>query len=149
MTSFELQLPDDQAARVDRFAQSVRKSRRDAALQLLEEALRHAEFPAVEFRESPQGRQAYVVASSLAVWELLMIAEDYALDSAATAAHLHWPESKVREVLHYAKQFAAELEPAIAENRALAPMDFRSQLPAGAWLDTSVPIPGDGDPNSN
>jgi len=42
---------------------------------LIEEGLPHAEFPAIEFRDSAAGRQAYVVGSRLAVWELLMEAE--------------------------------------------------------------------------
>ena len=91
MTSIDLQLPDEQAARLDSFARAVHKSRNEATAQLIEEALRHEDFPAVEFRDSASGRQAYVVGSGLAVWEVLMVAADYDLDPARTAAHLPTP----------------------------------------------------------
>jgi hypothetical protein len=140
MTSLDLQLRDDQAARIGRFAQSLHTTPREAAVQLLEEALRHAEYPSIEFRNSPQGRQAYIVGSSLAAWEVLMIAESYDLDPRGTANHLGWSESKLREVLRYAAAFPAELKTAIAENRALDATSLRDSLPLGSWLDTEVDI---------
>lgn len=75
MTSIALRMPPSQLERLDRFAGGLRKGRDEAAAQLIEEALRHEEFPAVEFRDSIAGRQAYAVGSGLAVWEVVMIAE--------------------------------------------------------------------------
>jgi len=82
-----LELPDEQAARLDRFASGVRKPRLEATAQLIEEALRHEDFRAIAFRDSVLGRQAYVIGSTLAVWEVVMVAEQYALDAEKTAAH--------------------------------------------------------------
>ena len=77
MHTIDIELPDDQAARLDRFARSVSKTPRKATAQLIEEGLRH-----VEFRDSPVGRQAFVAGSSLAVWEAVMAAESYELNPA-------------------------------------------------------------------
>ena len=90
MQTIDIEMPDEQAAHLDRFAMSVHKSPREATAQLIEEGLRHAEFPAVEFRDSDSGRQAYVVGSSLAVWEVAMIDESYGHSAEQTAAHLRW-----------------------------------------------------------
>ena len=133
MTLIDLQLPDEQAARLDRFASSVRKSRGEATAQLIEEALRHEEFPAVEFRDSVVGRQAYVVGSTLAVWEVLMVAESYALDAARTAAHLGWPRQRAEGVLAYIRAYSSEVTAAVAENDAVGEEELRRRLPNARW----------------
>ena len=81
------------------------------------------EFPLIEFRDSPVGRQAYIQGSSLAVWEVMMIARDYNGDATAVARHLRWPEEKVRAAFNYTKAFPDEINQAIAENDA---MDFEA-----------------------
>jgi hypothetical protein len=93
----------------------------EAIAQLMEEALRHEEFPSVEFRDSILGRQAYVFGSTLAVWEVLMVAETYALDPAKTAAHLGWPQHRTENVIAYIQAFPQEVNAALNEN------DLRSQ----------------------
>lgn len=133
MTLIDLQLPDEQAARLDRFASSVRKSRGEATAQLIEEALRHEEFPSVEFRDSVVGRQPYVVGSSLAVWEVSMVAETYVLDSGKTAKHLGWPPQRAEGVLAYIRAYSAEVLPLVAENDAVSEEDLRRRLPMALW----------------
>jgi hypothetical protein len=53
-------LKEDQLERLQRLAQRMGKSRSAVGALLLEEALRQAEFPGIEFRDSPVGRQAYM-----------------------------------------------------------------------------------------
>src|ERR1700733_10661216 len=105
MQIIDIEMPDDQAARLDRFATSVHKSPREATAQLIEEGLRHAEFPAVEFRDSDSGRQAYVVGSSLGAWEVAMINESYGHSAEQTSAHLRWALSRVEVILAYARRY--------------------------------------------
>ena len=135
MTSIDLQLPDEQAARLDSFARAVHKSRDEATAQLIEEALRHEDYPAVEFRDSASGRQAYVVGSGLAVWEVLMVAMDYDLDPARTAAHLQWPPHRVESTLAYARRYPAEVRKALHENDAVTEPTLRQRLPNAIWTD--------------
>src|SRR5579863_6805903 len=125
MQTIDIEMPDEQAARLDRFAVSVHKSPREATAQLIEEGLRHAEFPAVEFRDSDSGRQAYVVGSSLAVWEVAMIYESYGRSAEQTAAHLQWPVTRVEAVLAHALMYQQEIAAALQENRAVSPSDLQ------------------------
>src|SRR6202035_4086861 len=129
MQIIDIEMPDDQAARLDRFATRVHKSPREATAQLIEEGLRHAEFPAVEFRDSDSGRQAYVVGSSLAVWEVAMINESYGHRAEQTAAHLRWPLTRVEPVLAYARTYQQEIDAALQENRSVSPSDRGHSLP--------------------
>jgi len=134
MQTIDIEMPDEQSARLDRFAMSVRKSPREATAQLIEEGLRHAEFPAVEFRGSDAGRQAYVVGSSLAVWEVAMIDENYGHSAEQTAAHLRWPVTRVEAVLAYARTYQQEIAAALQENRSVSPQDLQRSLPNSRWI---------------
>jgi len=133
--TINVELRDEQAVRLDRFATGLHKSRGEATAQLIEEGLRHAEFPAIEFRDSAAGRQAYVVGSGLAVWEVLMVAEGYGLEVGATAQHLRIDRDHVSQALRYASTFEAEIRRALDENRAMTPEKLRTSLPPGAWVD--------------
>ena len=133
MRSIDIEMPDQQAARLDRFAVSVHKSPREATAQLIEEGLRHAEFPPVEFRDSDSGRQAYIVGSSLAVWEVVMINQSYGHNAEQTAAHLRWPLTRVEPVLAYARRYQQEITAALQENRSVSPPDLTRSLPNSRW----------------
>jgi uncharacterized protein (DUF433 family) len=95
----------------------------DASARLVEEGLRRAEFAFLDFRDSPAGRQACIQGSSLAIWEVVLLARSYKGDAAAVAKHLAWPASKIQAALHYAEAFPKEIEEALAENDA---MDFKA-----------------------
>jgi hypothetical protein len=131
--SIHLDLPDDQAEALDRVAAILRKNPDEAGALLMAEALRHEQFQHVEFRDSAVGRQAYVVGSSLAVWEVVLVAESYGMDPAQTASHLRWPSSRVETVLAYARAYPEEIAQALAENRAVTPDDVRRLLPDARW----------------
>jgi uncharacterized protein (DUF433 family) len=133
--TISVELRDEQAARLDRFATGLRKSRGEATAQLIEEGLRHAEFPGIEFRDSVRGREAYVVGSRLAVWEVLMVADGYGLDVSSTAQHLRLDHDLVSQALRYASTFDSEVRPALDENRAITPEKLRAALPPVAWVE--------------
>lgn len=73
-------LPDRTAERLKRFARRLGKTPSETSAILIEESLRESEFPYIEFRHSPLGRQPYLKNSSLALWEVIQIAQSYALD---------------------------------------------------------------------
>lgn len=112
-----LRLRDGQMERMRRLARRMNRTVSEVSALLLEEALRMAEFAFIQFRDSPVGRQAYVQGSSLAVWEIAELARAYGGDVGKVAAHLEWPETKVRAALNYAAAYPDEIAAAIEDNR--------------------------------
>ncbi len=100
---------------------------------LINEALQHEQFRQIESRDSPCGRQACIVGSSLAAWELIMIAEGYDLQSTLVAAHVDWPQSHIEGVIRYYRAHPQEIDPAIAENDAITPAQMKQALPGATW----------------
>jgi len=92
-------LPDRTAERLKQLARQLGKTPSETSAILIEESLRESEFPYIEFRQSPLGRQPYLKNSSLALWEVIQIAQSYALDEQKTAAHFHRPLEWVRSAL--------------------------------------------------
>ena len=133
MAVIDLEVPDEQVVRLDRIATAMRKTRREATAQLIEEALRHEEYPCVDFRDSTIGRQAYVVGSGLAVWEMVMVAESYQLDPVPVAAHFGWPVAKVEGVLAYYRAYPVDIDRVIRENDAITEEEMRRNLPNAVW----------------
>jgi hypothetical protein len=88
-----------------------------------------AEFGHIVFRGSPVGRQAYVMGSSLAVWEIVFVARDYGGDPVQTARHLHWPRVRVQAALAYAEAFPDKIAAAIADNDACDFTTLKQMLP--------------------
>jgi uncharacterized protein (DUF433 family) len=82
---------------------------------LIDEGLRRTEFAFIDFRDSVVGRQAYVLGSRLAVWQVLRLMRSFHDDAQKVAVHLGWPLAKVRAAIGYASAFAAEVEAALAD----------------------------------
>ena len=67
------------------------------------------EFPAISFRDSLSGREAYLTGRRVAVWEVVRVfAETESKER--TAEYFGWPESLVATALAYAKAFPDEIE---------------------------------------
>jgi hypothetical protein len=116
-----MRLPVNSGKRLKRLAGRHGWTPSDAGARLVEEGLRRSEFAFIDFRDSAVGRQACIQGSSLAVWEVMMLARGYKNDAAAVAKHLRWPDAKVLAAFNYAKAFPGEIDEAIADNDA---MDF-------------------------
>jgi uncharacterized protein (DUF433 family) len=113
-----MRLPAKSGRRLKRMAHQHGWTASDASARLVEEGLRRADFAFIDFRDSPAGRQACIQGSSLAVWEVMMLAHDYGHDAARVAKHLRWPEAKVQAAFNYAKAFAEEISAALADHDA-------------------------------
>jgi uncharacterized protein (DUF433 family) len=124
-----MRLRDEQVERLRRLARRLGRTPSETGALLVEESLRQAEFGHIEFRPSPLGRQAYVRGSTLAVWEVILVARAFGLDAERTAAHLEWPRFRVQAALNYAAAFPDEVELAIADNAAIGWDELSRQLP--------------------
>jgi hypothetical protein len=111
-----MRLPVASGKRLKRMANRHGWTPSDASARLVEEGLRRSEFAFIDFRDSAIGRQAYMQASTLAVWEVMLLFRHYKQDASAVARHLRWPEAKVQAAVNYAEAFPGEIEEAIAEN---------------------------------
>jgi len=110
-----LRLKDDLLERLERVARRLGRSPSGTAVLLLEEALRQRDYPFIEFRDSPVGRQAYLKGTRLAVWQVEWLARDYNGDVDKIAAHLDIPAVKVAAALQYAAAYRDEIEAARAD----------------------------------
>jgi hypothetical protein len=128
-TVISLRLPAGSTERLKRMALRHGWTASDTSARLVEEGLRRSEFALIDFRDSPVGRQAYMQGSTLAVWEVAMLARDYQGDLAAIAKHLEWPEAKVAAALNYAEAFPEEIAAALAENDSVTFDDLKRMLP--------------------
>jgi hypothetical protein len=118
-----MRLPIKSGNRLKRMATRHGWTPSDASARLVEEGLRRADFAFIDFRDSTTGRQACLQGSSLAVWEVMLLARHYEHDVAKVARHLRWPEAKVQSAFNYARAFPDEIGGAIADNDAV---DFES-----------------------
>src|SRR5438445_9800362 len=109
-----MRLPAESGNRLKRMANRHGWTPSDASARLVEEGLRRSEFAFIDFRDSPAGRQACIQGSSLAVWEVVMVARNYRDGAVAVARHFRWPEAKVQAALNYARAFPEEIETALA-----------------------------------
>ena len=129
-----MRLPAESGNRLKRMANRHGWTPSDASARLVEEGLRRSEFAFVDFRDSSAGRQAYIQGSTLAVWEILLLAQSYKANVSAVARHLKWPEAKVQAAINYAKAFPEEIEGALSENAATDFEALKRMLPQATEL---------------
>lgn len=140
-----LRLRQEQVERTRRVARRLNRTVSETAALLLEEALRVEEFALIQFRSSPAGRQAYIQGSSLAVWEVMLIAAAYDHDAERAAEHLCLSPEKVRAAINYARAFPEEIRTAMEDN-AMSFEELRRMVPGAVEFKApSISQPDEGD----
>lgn len=124
-----VRLKDEDAKRIERLARRHSRSAGATASMLLREKLREEDFPFVEFRDSPIGRQVYVKGHRVTVWEILLIAQDYEMEAQRVAEHLQFPIEWIASALEYAKAFPEEIEPMVEEAKSMTIEKLRQKVP--------------------
>lgn len=122
-------LQDDTFQRLSRIARVLDKTPSDTVATLVEESLREIEFAMIEFRSSPLGRQAFMKGSSLAVWEVIDIAQSYQNDVEKVADHFERPVEWVKAALNYAEAYPEEINFATQDAQAVTFSDLKRLLP--------------------
>jgi hypothetical protein len=122
-------LPKETVERLKRFARRLGKTPSETGAMLIEESLRQEEFAFIDFRNSPVGRQAYLTNSGLAVWEIMMVAQDYNLDVEAVAHHFQKPVAWVMAAFNYAEAYRDEIHLAMEDNDAMSVKALSHLLP--------------------
>jgi len=124
-----MRLAPESGKRLKRMANRHGWTASDTSARLVDEGLRRAEFAFIDFRDSGAGRQACLQGSTLAVWEVMLLARTYKNDLVAVAGHLRWPLLKVRAAVNYAEAFPEEIGEALAENDAVDFTALKRMLP--------------------
>ena len=89
-------------------ARAAKTSKSDLVARYVIEKSLETEFPAIAFRDSLSGREAYLTGHRVAVWEVLAVHEaTRSVDK--TADHFRWPRVLVKRALAYAKAFPEEI----------------------------------------
>ena len=122
-------LPKETVERLKRFARRLGKTPSETGAMLIEESLRQEEFALIDFRNSPVGRQAYLANSGLAVWEVMMVAQDYNLDVEAVAHHFQKPAVWVMAAFNYAATYPDEIRLAMEDSDAMSVKALSHLLP--------------------
>jgi uncharacterized protein (DUF433 family) len=110
-----IELADEQIERLQRMSQRMGKTLGETTALVLEESLREADFPLIEFRTSATSRQPYVRGTRLPVWQVIRLVRDFDGNAAAVAAQLQCPSANVQEALRYARTYSDEIDAEIAE----------------------------------
>ena len=108
-------IPDETEARLQRLARRLGKTPSETGAMLIEESLRQQEFAYIEFRNSSVGRQAYLKNSNLAVWQIMMLLNEYKGNRILVAEHLQKPLVWVQAAVNYAEAYPDEIEIAKAD----------------------------------
>ena len=123
-------LPDNTAERLKKLALSLGQTPGETSAMLIEESLREAEFTYIEFRNRSTGdRQAYMKGSNLAVWQVIMLAQNYDMNCEKVAQHLVRTLEWVQAAFNYAKTYPDEINEAIADFQAIDYTALQQILP--------------------
>ena len=122
-------LQDETFQRLSRIASILDKTPSDTVATLVEESIRTIEFALIEFDSSPLGRQAFMKGSSLAVWEVIEIAQNYSMHEGQVAKHFNRPVEWVRAAFNYAEAYPEEIKLAIQDSQAITVTDLKRLLP--------------------
>lgn len=122
-------LAEETEAKLQRLARRLGKTPSETGAILIEESLRQSEFAYIEFRNSPVGRQAYMKNSNLAVWQVIMLAEEYDRDVEKIANHLQKPITWAQAAFHYAEAYPEEIDLAIKDDVAINYTTIKRLLP--------------------
>ena len=131
-------LPEKTADRVKQYAQRKQRSVNETVSIALEEWLRQNEFAFIEFRDTPDGRMAYMKNSRLPVYQVIKIAQSYQMDIEKVCAY--WPNrlrAWVQAAFHYYEAYSEEIDTQIALSDSVTFETLKRRLPQ---MET-IPIP--------
>lgn len=133
-----MRLQDRQMSRLQRYARTLGKTPGEVSAMLIEEQLREVEFAFIEFRASPIGRQAYMKGSRLAVWWVIHVAKECAMNAEQIAAHFQRPVAWAQAALNYYADFPEEIDLAIEDHRATDFAALKRALPTTQIMEISL-----------
>jgi uncharacterized protein (DUF433 family) len=124
-------LPDPTANRMKQYAHRKQRSINETVVIALEEWLRQNEFAYIEFRDTPDGRMAYMKNSRLPVYWVIKTARDYGMEVEKIQAH--WPNRPrawIQAAFHYYEAYPDEIDGQIAQRQTSSSFEsLKRRLP--------------------
>jgi hypothetical protein len=96
-------------------------------------------FPHVSTRGAGKRREAYLLETRLAVWEVAWLERVYGGDAKAVSQHLQIPKQLVMEALAYAQSHPEEIDSAIHAVESSRPEQLTQVLPTLRVMDSEAP----------
>jgi len=108
--ALNVRLPGPLARELGDYARQFSQSSSAAVVQLLQEGLRTARFPGIDFRWTPTGRVPHVTGTGLTIWELHRIWKDRAEDTKRIEDdYPHLTGAQISAGVAYAKAYIHEM----------------------------------------
>ena len=127
-TPFSLRLSEETDRLVTAEARRTRRSKGSVVESLAEEALKARLIPGIAFRGDDYDRRAWLIGTSLDVWQVIEAYQDFGNSSERMLAETDLGQRELRTALRYYERFAEEIDAFIALNRRpLA--DLRAEHP--------------------
>jgi hypothetical protein len=123
-----LRLPDATADRLEAAAKATGLSQDEIGARMIEESLRQAEHPEIEFREYGRARLATVTGFSR-VWKVIFTGRDYDFNVEKTAYHFQVPASRIEAAFNYYRAYPEESDRIIADNDSWTYERLKQVLP--------------------
>ena len=83
----------------------------------------------IEYQDSVLGQLAYMNDSNLAVWEVIMIAQDHNMDEERVASYFQRPRIWVHAAFCYYEEFPEEIDALVNANRSMTFEKLKQLLP--------------------
>ncbi len=114
---FTVRLSPRIESRITQIARETKRSKGAVLEELADEAERARRFPGIAFRGPNWSRRAWVLGTSLDVWEIVQAFKDYDENGDKMLAETAIASRQLRIALAYYREFPEEINEAIAANR--------------------------------
>jgi len=104
-------------ARIEVIARETKRSKGAVLEELADEAERTRRFAGIAFRGPDWSRRAWVIGSSLDVWEIVQVWQDCDQDEKRVLEDSYLTERQLGVALAYYREFKDEIEQVIVDNR--------------------------------
>ncbi|MDQ6794254.1 MAG: hypothetical protein M3067_05475 [Chloroflexota bacterium] len=115
-------------ARIAQIAKETKRSKSAVVEELVDEAERTRRFPGIAFNGPDWSRRAWVMGTALDVWQIIEAWQDYDEDGERMLSNSHLTERQLKIALAYYREFAQEIDEAVAGNRRSLD-ELRSDFP--------------------
>ncbi len=125
---FTVRLSPRVESRITQLARETKRSKGAVLEELADEAERARRFPGIAFRGPHWSRRAWVLGTSLDVWEIIQASQDYKEEGEKMLGETGLAPRQLRMALAYYREFSQEIDEAIAANRRTV-ADIEAEYP--------------------